>query len=111
MGNKPTVVELDEKKSDNWSSFIGVLVAVALVIIAVAVWQIASALSIGCVAVSGGIAIREACRGIGYLILTRGHARAEVARALGETKAQQIAARTGAPLVIDQPRHYLDGRE
>lgn len=111
---KQRVIEISEggqKKSDGVASLVGALAAVALVIIAVAVYQISSALSIGCVAISAGIGVREACRGVGYLILARGHANAEVTKALGEGKAAVIAARTGQqPVTMYQPPspRYLD---
>ena len=101
MKHSPQIIELPDRSS----RIVGPLLAAALVILAVAVWQISAALGVGFVIISAGVAVRQVCEGVGYLLWRKRQGEAELARELAIGRAKMLVAREGRPMiVIDQDK-------
>ena len=104
MGGKN--VEIVELPSGDGKIVIGLLLSLAAVIVAIAVWQVSAYVGIAVLCLGGGIGIgigiERTCRGFALLYLYRRRGDAELAEALGRGKAAIIAARR---------ERLTDGRE
>ena len=78
-----TVLELpDDRQRHHWGqTLVAGLVAAAIVIVAVALWQMSAGLSIGVAAIGVGIGVERALYGAGVFILNARRGQADLLRA------------------------------
>ena len=83
-------VQIEQKGPNSWAA---VLIALAAVICAVAVWSLAQWLGIALLCIGAGIGIRQVCLGAAIVIRQHQAGRAELIRAEGDAQARMIEAR------------------
>ena len=102
------VVELPESNTaSEWKVAAGFAGSLAAIILSVALWQVSAYVGIALLCVGVGVGIKQTCQGLALLVLYRSRGQAELARAIGESKAKMIAARSGV-VTIDQPREWRE---